>query len=120
MKKYNLTEAETQFADLIWEHEPIQSGDLVKLCEAQFSWKKSTTYTMLKRLEQKKVFKNTDSIVTSKVKRDEFYARQSKQVVDKVFDGSLPRFIAAFTKSNKLSNEEISQLQKLIDDHKEG
>lgn len=120
MKKYNLTEAETQLADLIWKHEPIQSGDLVRLCEGRFSWKKSTTYTMLKRLEQKRVFKNVESMVTSLVKKDEFYARQSKQIVDRVFDGSLPRFIAAFTKSNKLTGEEIIQLQKLIDEHKEG
>lgn len=118
MKKHNLTEAEAQFADLIWENEPIPSGDLVRLCEAHFSWKKSTTYTMLKRLERKEVFKNDESLVISLIKKEEFYAEQSKQLVDKVFDGSLPRFIAAFTKSSKLNEEEINQLQKLIDDHR--
>jgi BlaI family penicillinase repressor len=118
MKKYSLTEAEAQFADLIWEKEPVPSGDLVKLCESRFSWKKSTTYTMLKRLEHKKVFKNAGSIVSSLIDRDEFYARQSREIFNEIFDGSLPRFIAAFTKGEKLNDDEIEQLQKLIEQHR--
>ncbi len=120
MKEYRLTDTEARFAELIWAHEPIQSGDLVKLCEAEFSWKKSTTYTMLKRLELKEIFINKGGVVSSRVKKDDFYAEQSKQVVEQVFDGSLPKFIAAFTKRKKLSDKEINELQRLIDEHREG
>ena len=120
MREYRLTDMETKFADLIWSSEPIQSGDLVNLCEFEFSWKKSTTYTMLKRLETKEIFENRGGTVFSLIKKDDFYAQQSKQVVEEVFDGSLPKFIAAFTKSKKMSDREINELQKLIDEHTEG
>ena len=120
MKEYKLTDTEAKFADIIWWNEPIKSGDLVKLCETELCWKKSTTYTMLKRLENKEIFENRGGIVVSLVKKDEFYAEQSKQVVEEVFGGSLPKFIAAFAKRNKLSEKEIIELQRLIDEHKEG
>ncbi|MGI6733046.1 MAG: BlaI/MecI/CopY family transcriptional regulator [Anaerovoracaceae bacterium] len=119
MREYRLTDMEAKFADLIWANEPILSGDLVKLCEAEFSWKKSTTYTMLKRLEKKEIFENRGGTVFSLIKRDDFYAEQSKQVVEEVFHGSLPKFIAAFTKRKKLSENEINELQRLIDEHRE-
>lgn len=119
MREYKLTEMEAKFADIIWAREPIPSGDLVKLCEGEFSWKKSTTYTMLKRLEKKGIFKNKNGEVTSLIKRDEFYAQQSKQFVEETFDGSLPKFLAAFTRSKRLSDKEIAELQKLINEHKE-
>ena len=120
MKEYRLTAAEEKFAEIIWENEPIKSSDLVKLSEKAFDWKKSTTYTMLKRLEEKRIFKNDKSIVVSLVKKDDFYGEQSKIFVEENFGGSLPKFIAAFTRRSKLNNEEIEELEKIINDHKEG
>ncbi len=119
MKEYRLTGAEERLADIIWINEPLPSRELVKLCEEKLNWKKSTTYTMLKRLENKKLFRNKDSIVSSKVKRDEFFAGQSKQFVEETFGGSLPRFLAAFAKGKRLSEKEIDGLQRLIDEHRE-
>ncbi|MDD2573778.1 MAG: BlaI/MecI/CopY family transcriptional regulator [Bacillota bacterium] len=118
MKGYKLTDTEAKFADIIWANGPIPSGDLVKLCEVELDWKKSTTYTMLKRLENKGFFKNRNSVVSALVKKDEFYAGQSKQFVEETFDGSLPRFLAAFTRSKRLSDREIDELQRLIDEHR--
>jgi len=120
MKEYKLTEMETKFANIIWANEPIMSGDLVKLCEAEFNWRKSTTYTMLKRIESKGIFTNKNGVVSCLVKKDGFYAEQSKQFVEETFDGSLPKFLAAFTRSKKLSDKEIAELQKLINEHREG
>jgi len=119
MKEYRLTEAELKLADIIWANEPVYSPDLVKLCEKKLNWKKSTTYTMLKKLELKEVFKNNNGIVVSLLTRDEFYNEQSKQIIDKGFDGSFSRFLAAFTRTKKLNSKEISELQRLIDEHKE-
>ena len=119
MIEYRLTEAKERFANIIWDNEPIKSPDLVKLCEKHFDWKKSTTYTMLKRLEDKKIFENNNSIVVSLIKKEDFYGEQSKIFVEENFGGSLPRFLAAFTRKSKLSNEEIQQLEQLINDHKE-
>lgn len=120
MIDYRLTDAEQNLAEVIWMSEPIKSPDLVVLCSAEFNWKKSTTYTMLKRLEQKKVFQNNKSIVTSLIKKHDFYAEQSKIFVKEKFAGSLPKFIAAFTRKNKLSPEEVEELERLINEHKEG
>ncbi len=119
MKEYKLTEAENKLAEIIWTNEPVSSPDLVKLCEAELNWKKSTTYTMLKKLEKKKVFENRKGTVVSLLTKEEFYTEQSKQIVDGGFGGSLPRFLAAFTSNKKLSDTEIDELQKLIDSHKE-
>lgn len=119
MKEYKLTDMETKFADIIWAHEPIPSGKLVGQCEAELKWKKSTTYTMLKRLESKGIFENNNGVVKSLLTKDEFYAAQSKQFVEETFEGSLPKFLAAFTRSKKISDKEIDELQKLINEHKE-
>ncbi|HZK02116.1 MAG TPA: BlaI/MecI/CopY family transcriptional regulator [Anaerovoracaceae bacterium] len=119
MKKYRLTEMETRLAELIWINEPIPSGQLVILCQKEFGWKKSTTYTMLKRLVNKGTFENVNSVVTSLIKKDEFYSAQSKLFVDETFEGSLPRFVAAFTRNKRLSEKEIEELQRLIEEHKE-
>lgn len=119
MIEYRLTEAEERFADIIWSNEPIKSPDLVKLCEKHFGWKKSTTYTMLKRLEDKKIFKNNNSMVVSVIKKEDFYGEQSKIFVESNFGGSLPKFVAAFTRKSKLSHEEIKELEQLINNHKE-
>ncbi|NLJ77133.1 MAG: BlaI/MecI/CopY family transcriptional regulator [Peptococcaceae bacterium] len=119
MKKYKLTEMETKFAEIIWAREPVPSGELVKQCEKEFAWKKSTTYTMLKKLENKGVFINKGGIVRALLKREEFYALQSEQFVAKTFGGSLPQFLAAFTKNRRLDKREIKELQRLIDEHRE-
>ena len=120
MKTYKLTEMEGKLSDLIWANEPIPSGELVKLCKKRFDWKKSTTYTMLKRLENKGIFQNRNVLVSSLIKKDDFYAKQCKQFVKENFEGSLPKFLAAFTRNTKLSDDEISALLKLIHEHKEG
>lgn len=119
MNDFRLTETEGKFADLIWNHEPISSGKLVKLCEAELKWKKSTTYTMLKRLEVKRIVNNDDGVVSSIIQREDYYAEQSKQFVKDTFEGSLPKFLAAFTKSRKLSDSEIDDVLRLIQEHKE-
>lgn len=119
MIDYRLTEAEENLANLIWENEPIRSPQLVKICEEKFNWKKSTTYTMLKRLEEKSVVQNKESVVKSLIKKEDFYGEQSKIFVEENFEGSLPRFLAAFTRRKKLSQKEVLELQKLIDDYEE-
>ncbi|WP_443662861.1 BlaI/MecI/CopY family transcriptional regulator [Dysosmobacter sp.] len=111
---------ESRFADLIWAHEPLTSGELVKLCQEELTWKKSTTYTVLKKLCDRGLFRNDGGTVTAAVSREEFHARQSKRFVEETFDGSLPAFLAAFTSRKKLTREEIRQLQKLIDESREG
>lgn len=117
MKDYKLGKMERRFADLIWDNEPINSGELVKLCEKEFGWKKSTTYTMLRRLCDKGLFQNLDAVVSSILTREEFLTLQSEQFVDETFDGSLPLFLAAFAQRKQLTEKEIRELQKLIDEH---
>ena len=116
MADMRLGVVETRFADLIWEHEPISSGELVKLCEQKLSWKKSTTYTILRRLCERGIFVNQNGTVTSRISKDEFYAMQSEKFVEDTFEGSLPRFLAAFSTRKKLSDDEIKQLQAFIDE----
>lgn len=115
MSELKLGAVEARFADIIWEQESLTSTELVKLAAQELSWKKSTTYTVLKRLCERGLFQNRDGTVTSLLSREEFYAVQSERFVEETFDGSLPAFLAAFTARKKLSDEEISQLQKLID-----
>ena len=118
MDDYKLGVVERRFADLIWDNEPISSGELVKLCETELSWKKSTTYTVLKKLCARGIFRNEQGTVTSRLSRQEFAARQSQQFVDETFHGSLPAFLAAFSRRKKLSDEEVTQLQRLIDEQR--
>lgn len=106
---------ETQFAELIWAREPIASGELVKLCEKELNWKKSTTYTVLKKLCERGIFQNNDGIVTSLLTKDEFNAVQSEQFVEDTFEGSLPAFLAAFTSRKALSKDEVEEIRRLID-----
>lgn len=115
MEEYKLGIMEMRFAQLIWEHEPVSSGELVKLCETEFEWKKSTTYTMLRRLCQRGIFSNEDGMVTSLMSREEFDALQSEKFVEEKFSGSLPRFLAAFTMRNELSDRDINELMELIE-----
>ena len=118
MVEYRLTEAEENLANIIWSNEPIRSPELVKICEEKFDWKKSTTYTMLKRLVEKKIFINNSSIVEALIKKDDFHAEQSKIFVEENFNGSLPRFLTAFTRRKKLSRNELEELQQLINEHR--
>ena len=99
--KYELGEVQRQFAEIVWEKEPIGSGELVKICDQEFGWKKSTTYTVLKKLCEKGIFQNANGTVTSLISKDDFFALQSKNFVDETFEGSMPAFIAAFSKSRK-------------------
>ena len=110
MVELKLGNVESQFADIIWNHEPIPSGELVKICEKELEWKKSTTYTMLKRLCERGIFKNENGIVSSLMTKAEFGAAQSEK-----FEGSLPAFLAAFTTRKKLSKAEIDEIRQMID-----
>lgn len=118
-KEMKLALVESAFADIIWENEPVSSGELVKLCEDKLNWKKSTTYTVLRKLCARGIFQNKDGKVTSLLSKQEFQAVQSEQFVSETFGGSLPAFIAAFTSSKKLSEKEIEEIHRMIDSSKE-
>lgn len=115
MAEYRLGEMESIFADIIWKNEPLTSRRLAELAEQRLNWKRTTTYTILKRLCDRGLFQNQEGTVTSLVSREEFYARQSEQFVEDTFQGSLPAFLAAFGSRKKLSDAEIDELQKVID-----
>lgn len=115
MSDFKAGTAEARFADLIWQNEPVTSGQLAKLGEAEFGWKKTTSFTVLKRLCDRGIFQNQGGTVTSLISREEFYARQSEQYVEETFGGSLPAFLAAFGTRRKLSDKEIEELQKVIE-----
>ena len=115
MAEYKLAEVESRFADLIWANEPLTSRRLAELAEEALSWKRTTTYTILKRLCDRGLFQNQSGQVTSLVSREEFYARQSERFVEDTFQGSLPAFLAAFGSRKRLSDGEIQELQALID-----
>ena len=114
MSELRMGAIESRFADMIWQNEPISSPELVKLAAKEFDWKKSTTYTVLKRLCERGIFQNTDGTVTSLISKKDFYAVQSEKFVEETFSGSLPAFLAAFTTRKKLSDAEINELQELI------
>ena len=118
MDDMKLGAIESRFAGIIWDREPIPSGELVKLCAQELSWKKSTTYTVLRKLCDRGIFQNQDGIVSSLISRQDFHARQSQQIINDNFDGSLPAFVAAFATRQKLSDADIAELQKLIDQHR--
>ncbi|MBP3684714.1 MAG: BlaI/MecI/CopY family transcriptional regulator [Oscillospiraceae bacterium] len=115
MNEYKLGEVETRFAQIIWENAPLSSRRLAELAQDSLSWKRTTTYTVLKRLCDRGLFQNEGGTVTVLVNRQEFYARQSEKFVEDTFDGSLPAFVAAFGSRKKLSDQDIDELQKLID-----
>ncbi len=110
---------ETRFAEIIWKKEPLSSRQLVELCDEELCWKKSTTYTVLKKLCERGLFQNEKGIVTSLVSREDYFAMQSEDFVNETFQGSLPAFLAAFTSRNKLSEQEIEELQRVILGNKE-
>ena len=112
-----LCESEYRMMDVIWDNAPVESGKLVKLCESRLSWKKSTTYTMLRKLCEKNIVKNEDSLVTVLVEQTDIQSHESEHVVKRSFGGSLPAFVNAFLGNGKLSKEEANELISLIEDH---
>lgn len=115
MEQYILGNIEGRFADIIWENEPVSTADLIKLCEKELGWKRTTMYTVLKKLSDRGLFENNNGTVASVISRQEFYARQSEQYVENSFQGSLPSFLAAFTSRKKLSDKEIEELKRIIE-----
>jgi len=113
-------ESEYRFCLILWEHEPVKSSDLVKLCAEQLGWKRTTTYTVIKRLSERGVLKNESSTVTSLVSKDQVQAAELEEMVEKTFEGSLPAFVAAFTRHRKLSEKEIDAIQEMIDRYRRG
>ncbi len=120
MFDYQMGGVETRFAEIIWKNEPISSTELVKICTTEFNWKKSTTYTVLKRLCEKGIFKNEQGTVSSVIGRDEYYSLQSERFVEDNFRGSLPVFIASFSKKREFSRDEIEQIKAMLDEYSEG
>ena len=119
MSDYQMGAVEARFASLIWENEPISSTELSRQCETVFQWKKSTTYTVLKRLCDKGIFQNNKGTVTSLVSKEEFYAHRSEKFVEETFDGSLPAFLAAFTARKQLTPEEVAHLRRMVAEYEE-
>lgn len=115
MPELRMGAAEGRFADLIWENEPITSGNLAKLGAQVLNWKKTTSFTVLKRLCERGIFQNEGGTVTSLLSREDYYAQHSKQYVEENFGGSLPAFLAAFSTRSKLSDREVEELKRLID-----
>lgn len=113
-------ESEYRFCLLLWANEPIKSGDLAKLCKVELGWKASTTYTVIKRLSERGVLKNENTVVTSLVSKDAIQVAEIDELVDKKFGGSLPAFIAAFTRSHRMTAQEIDMVQEMIDRFREG
>lgn len=116
MDDFRLGAIETKFADIVWENAPISSGELVKLCGSKLEWKKSTTYTVLKKLCDRGLFQNEGGIVRVLVTRQAFNARQSQRFVEETFDGSLPAFIAAFAAGKKISERDLTYIRRMLDE----
>ena len=116
---YRLAETEAKFADIIWEHEPVASMQLVKLCEERLSWKKSTTFTVLKKLCDRGIFQNVKAVVSARISREEFYAGKSREFVDEAFGGSLPKFLTAFIGKSRLSSKQVEEMKSLIESYRE-
>lgn len=118
METPKIFESEYRFCEILWEHEPVSSGELVKLCREKLEWKKSTTYTVIRRLIERGVLKSENAVVTSLVSKEEAQSRESMEVVERTFSGSLPSFIAAFTRKKTLSPKEVEEIQEMIDAYK--
>ena len=120
METPKIYEKEYKFCLILWEHEPIRSGDLAKLCEEQLGWKTTTTYTVIKRLSDRGVLKNENMTVTSLISKDEVQASEIDEFVEEKFEGSLPAFFAAFTKRQKITERELDEIQEMIDRARRG
>lgn len=119
METPKVFESEYRFCLILWEHEPVRSSELVRLCAEQLGWKPTTTYTVIKRLSARGVLKNEHSVVSSLVSKDDVQAAEIDALVEKTFEGSLPAFIAAFTKHQKLSADDAQEVQRMIDRFRE-
>ena len=119
MSQLQMGAIESRFADIIWNNEPLSTVELVKLSEAELNWKKTTTYTVLKRLSDKGIFVNNKGTVTSLISRNDYYSAQSEKFVEETFDGSLPAFLTAFSARKKLKPEEIKKLREMIEQYEE-
>ncbi len=115
MQEIELGAVQERFADLVWAHEPIGSGELVKLCQRELNWKKPTTYTVLRKLCEKGLLQNMDGVVTTRISREEFYAKKSEQIVSGSYAGSLPAFVAAFLSKKSLTEKEAEEIRAMID-----
>ena len=115
---YIMTETEQQFAEIIWDNEPLGSGQLVKLASQKLNWKKSTTYTVLRKLCEKGIFKNEDTVVKAVISKEEYVRRKGEIYLEEHYNGSLPKFVAAFMDKKKLKRSEIEELAKMIEDYK--
>ena len=120
METPKVFESEYRFCLILWENEPVKSSKLVELCKELLGWKPTTTYTVIKRLSERGVLKNENTVVTSLVSKDQVQAAELNEMVEKTFEGSLPAFIAAFTKHQKISDAEIDAVQQMIDRYREG
>ena len=120
MEEYSLGVIESRFADMVWEKAPLTTAELVKLCEEELGWKRTTTYTVIKRLGERGVLKNEDGLVIPLVSKAEAQASEIDELMEKKFEGSLPAFVAAFTKHQNISEEEIDAVQKMIDRFRKG
>ena len=120
METPKIFESEYRFCLILWEHEPVRSSELVRLCREQLGWKPTTTYTVIKRLSERGVLKNEDSTVTALVTKDQVQAAEIDELVEKKFGGSLPAFVAAFTKHGKMTEKEIDEVQRMIDRFRKG
>ena len=120
MADFEIGAVQERFADIVWANEPVGSGELVKICEKELSWKKPTTYTVLRKMCEKGLFKNENGVVTSLVSKEEFYSRKSEQIVSESYDGSLPAFIAAFISRRELTRAEADEIQSMIDAFRDG
>ena len=115
MTEIKLGIVEAQFADIIWKHAPLTTKELVSLCETELNWKRTTTYTVLKKLCIRGIFALDDGLVTVKISKDKFYSLQCQQFVDETFNGSLPAFIAAFTSCKTLNTKDLEEIIKIMD-----
>ncbi|MEE1279583.1 MAG: BlaI/MecI/CopY family transcriptional regulator [Oscillospiraceae bacterium] len=120
MQTPKIFESEYRFCLILWEHEPVGSAELARLCSEKLHWSRTTTYTVIKRLSDRGVVKNEKAVVTSLVSKEEVQAFEIDELVDKTFEGSLPAFVAAFAKTKKLSNKDIDEIQAMIDAFREG
>ncbi len=120
METPKIFESEYRFCLILWEHEPVRSSELVRLCREQLGWKPTTTYTVIKRLSERGVLKNEDSVVTALVSKEQVQEAEIDELVEKKFGGSLPAFVAAFTKHGKMTEKEIDEVQRMIDRFRKG
>ncbi len=117
MRDELLSESEMAFARIIWEREPIRSGELVKICQKELGWKKPTTYTVLRNLCEAGIFQNKNAVVTAKMTKEQYMAKESNKIVNNRFEGSISKFVTAFADKTKLSREQIEELRRFIDEY---